>query len=457
MLRTCLLTAIILLALTSCAPTSPTQPTEKQAVEVTQAKTCDQLVTTALDAVGDVCSALSRNQACYGNRLVQAELQPNVQAEFGSVGDIVDLLSLKTISTTSIDESAQTWGVVLVKAQANLPDALPGQNVTFLLYGGAAIENVSPDMRAVVVKTGVTGVSCADAPTAAVVIQSPDGTQASMNINGADVTMGSTIYVTADENDDMDIATIEGSAVVESAGVTQVIEPGAQVSIPLDANLQVAGPPSEPEPFDVNLVQNAPITVLEREITIPSPIPPRSTLTPTSELPPVTDTLPPVTLDLPPTATATPCVPRADWTETYTIAEGDTLFGIAQSFNLSVAELQAGSCIGDADQIFSGQVLRVPFALEASTPTGAATLTVPPGTAAATNANFRADATTIRSGECTTLRWEAQEGDTVFLEGQPARVSGEREVCPQRTTRYTLLVVQADGENVPYFVSITVG
>src|SRR5690606_20836366 len=32
------------------------------------------------------------------------------------------------------------WGVALMQIQANLPDTLPGQNVTFLLFGDVTIE-----------------------------------------------------------------------------------------------------------------------------------------------------------------------------------------------------------------------------------------------------------------------------------------------------------------------------
>lgn len=457
MLKTCLFLLVVLTVLAGC---NLSGDAPLQTVEVAQQTnlTCDELVTTALSAVESACSGTQRNQVCYGSRLVEAEFKPQVTGTFSKVGDIIDLLSLKLIRTAPLDEASQTWGVAMVKAQANIPDTLPGQNVTFLLYGGAALDNVSPDMRAVIVRTNVTGVTCADAPTAAVMIQSPNGAQAALNINGADVTLGSTIYVTAEQNAEMNIATIEGSAIVQASGVTQIVNPGAQVSLPLGSTdgLRVVGPPSEPEPFDVTRVQSAPITLLERDVPIPSPIPPQPTNTPSSSLPPVTDTLPPVTLALPPTATAIPCIPRADWTASYTIAAGDTLFTIAQRFNLTLAELQQANCIANADQIFSGQVLRVPFQLVESTATAAPTLTPPPGTAARADANFRADSTTLKAGECTILRWEAPNAQTVYLEGQPASASGSQQVCPQRSTRYTLLVIQVDGNQTPYFVSITV-
>jgi hypothetical protein len=37
--------------------------------------------------------------------------------------------------------SDETWGVSLMRLQANLPDSLPGQNATFLLFGDVQIEN----------------------------------------------------------------------------------------------------------------------------------------------------------------------------------------------------------------------------------------------------------------------------------------------------------------------------
>ncbi len=85
---------------------------------------------------------------------------------------------------------------------------------------------------------------------------------------------------------------------------------------------------------------------------------------------PVTRTLPPITLVFPPTATAEPCVPHADWAATYTIQPGDTLFGIASLYSITTAELQTANCLTNANQIFSGTDLRVPFDL---TPTAPAT------------------------------------------------------------------------------------
>src|SRR5690606_24390666 len=111
-------------------------------------------------------------------------------------------------------ENAGTWGVSLLKAQANLPDTLPGQNVTFLLYGGAALDNATARMEGVILNTGLSGTNCETMPQAAVLMQSPAGTQVTMNINGADLTLGSTLHFTAQANGQLTISTISGTAVV---------------------------------------------------------------------------------------------------------------------------------------------------------------------------------------------------------------------------------------------------
>ena len=65
---------------------------------------------------------------------------------------------------------------------------------------------------------------------------------------------------------------------------------------------------------------------------------------------------------------STACTPRTDWTFTYTVQPGDTLFRIAQSAGVSLTELQTANCIADAGAISVGQVLRVPQPVQAPPP-----------------------------------------------------------------------------------------
>ena len=450
MVRSRILIWLLVLVMAGCnlsqsEDTTPLPPTPTTAPTLS-ALTCDDLVTAALNRANQVCDALGRNQACYGNNLIDAELQPNASVSFTKEGDVVNVDLIRRLTTAPLDTTKQVWGIAIMKIQANLPDTLPGQNVTFLLFGNAVLDNITPQMRAVVLKTGVGGTtSCTNAPKSALLMQAPEGTQATMTINGASVSLGSTAYLTAEENAELTVATIEGSAVVSANNVTRVVQPGAQVRLPLGGGdgLQVSGPPSEPEPFDLQVVGQAPIPLLERQVQVPPPIAPAPTSTNTN--------VPPV---------ATSCAPRADWNFSYTVQSGDTLFRIAQSFAVSAAELQTANCLTDANQIQVGQVLRVPRDLPTAVPQPSAT---PQATAQPTNTleptainpNLRADSSTVQQGECTTIRWDVTSVSQVYFQGQPVRTNSQQ-VCPRADTTYTLLLVYEDGKQTSFPVRVQV-
>jgi hypothetical protein len=443
----CLLISVLLAAcnLVSSPPDVPT-PTPAE-------RTCDQIVTDAVQAVAANCANTGPNQACYGHPLVEAQFRSGIQATFARAGDLAQLQGLRLLSTSPMNESQQAWGLALVQAQTNLAS----QSVTVVLYGGATLDNISPAMDAVVLSTGFGSASTC-APPAAALIQSPAGTQVNLNINGANIALGSTIYLTAQANGQLTLATINGTAVVEAAGLSQTVNAGAQTTLPLggSSGLQVNGPPTAPQPFAVNTIQLAPLNLLPVPVQLPAPISPAAAGTPTLPGLPITPTLPPVTIPLPPTAIPTACVPRSDWAFTYTVEAGDTLFGIAQRFGLSLAELQSGNCIADANIINVGQTLRVPAPLE---PTATATTTTTPQptiTFTPTVPDYEADRTSLTAGECTLIRWQVENIDSVFFQGQPTTGDNQQEVCPTETTRYTLLVVQPDGNQIPYFLTIEV-
>lgn len=406
--------------------------------------TCDQVVTTALETADQACGKVGRNQACYGNRLISAELQENAVTTFNAVGDISDLFSIKQLTTAPLDQQAQVWGIAVLKVQANLPETLPGQNVTMLLYGDASLEGVSPEMKAVTLRTGVASTNCASAPKSAMLVQSPEGTQATLTINGATVTLGSTLYFTANAGSEMTIATIEGQAIVSAFNTTRIAQAGAQVRLPLGGadSLQVVGAPSQPEPFNVQDVSQAPIPLLERNVAVGPAI------SPTNQ-PAATNTTASVQVQ---STSALPCTPRADWTATYTILRGDTLFAVAQKFNLTLQQLQQANCISDPNVLQVGQALRVPFQLATSAPP----TTAPVGTATPTNPNLRADKTFLKPGECTTIRWDVANISQVYFEGQPTVGSSSQQVCPSTSSTYTLLVVYPDNKQVPFTLRIDV-
>jgi hypothetical protein len=103
---------------------------------------CPAIVQQALAATADACADTGRNQACYGNINLSATAQEGVsEFDFSQPGDLVDVAGVQTLTLSPLDEQQNMWGVALLKVQANLPDTLPGQNVTFLLFGDVEIQN----------------------------------------------------------------------------------------------------------------------------------------------------------------------------------------------------------------------------------------------------------------------------------------------------------------------------
>lgn len=106
-----------------------------------QPGSCAQLVTRALETTRQACGSLGRNQACYGNTLVEAAFASDAPPAFDQPSDVAPLEALSTLRTFPLDEQSGLWGVAMLNVQANIPDTLPGQGVLFVLYGDVSVEN----------------------------------------------------------------------------------------------------------------------------------------------------------------------------------------------------------------------------------------------------------------------------------------------------------------------------
>lgn len=106
-----------------------------------QESLCPSIVETALSATSGACEGTGRNQTCYGNIMLEVEPQAGVEIAFSRQGDIVDVAAIRMLTLSSMDTDSGEWGVALMRVQANLPNTLPGQNVTLLLFGDVEIDN----------------------------------------------------------------------------------------------------------------------------------------------------------------------------------------------------------------------------------------------------------------------------------------------------------------------------
>jgi hypothetical protein len=121
-------------------------------------------------------------------------------------------------------------------------------------------------------------------------IQTPEGVaEVSLLINEVDIQIGSTVYFQAQPGGDMTIRVVEGAAHASAAGITYKVIAGTETTIPMDENLNPAGPPSRPRPYDMAEVQALPMNSLERKVQIHPPASPEELAT----IPPPTEALVP--------------------------------------------------------------------------------------------------------------------------------------------------------------------
>ncbi len=114
-----------------------------------QSDDCPSIVKTAISAVKDACASINRNQACYGNiRLDATPRESSTPLSFTKPGDLADLVNVQALKLSPLDAQNNIWGVALMKVQADIPDTLPGQNVTFVLFGDVQIQNAVADTTA---------------------------------------------------------------------------------------------------------------------------------------------------------------------------------------------------------------------------------------------------------------------------------------------------------------------
>src|SRR5215510_4876639 len=97
---------------------------------------CSALVTQALDAVDENCNSAGRNEACYGYDQVEASFLVEVADDFFTQpSNTTSIVELETIRTAPLNTETGVWGVAVMNLQADLPNTLPGQSVTFVLLG----------------------------------------------------------------------------------------------------------------------------------------------------------------------------------------------------------------------------------------------------------------------------------------------------------------------------------
>ncbi len=114
---------------------------------------------------------------------------------------------------------------------------------------------------------------CSPTSKGGLLVQIPQGIgEATLQVNGTQVQLTSTIFLQAEAGGMLTMNVIEGLGRLSANDVTRVVPTGARTQIPLDANLMASGQPSPPEPYNADDVAVLPLALLDRPLTPPPPV-----------------------------------------------------------------------------------------------------------------------------------------------------------------------------------------
>jgi len=243
-----------------------------------QEDTCPTLIYEAVAQTSELCDSTARNEACYGHQNVDVSLRDS-GASFTTPGDITELGSIERIQTMPLDTALSQFGIVLLRAQADLPNTIPGQNVTLLLMGDVTVEDQSTEtganpMQAFLFTPGIGTSTCEESDYNTIAIQSPDNVVVNLTVNGAEIELGSTaVLIGKEEGRVMDMLIIEGEGVIRTEEGEQTVTAGNWSQVALEDGLAV-GVPEEPVPFPPERVEHLPLTLLDagRNLALGQPV-----------------------------------------------------------------------------------------------------------------------------------------------------------------------------------------
>lgn len=216
-----------------------------------QQETCPAEMEVVLNTIQDECAALERNEACYGNRRIETETIDDSE-RFSQIGDTIAINHLRSLRTYPLSLETDEWGIAVLSLQANLPDTLPGQRVTMIVFGDAEIrpDDAAPDdyrmpMQAFYLRTGIGAPACKNVPQGGVLVQNPREAAVNLLINGFELKIASTAFLTAQDPNQLTVSTLEGNVQVTSGGITGNVPVGFTLTV--SAGIPPETPAADPE------------------------------------------------------------------------------------------------------------------------------------------------------------------------------------------------------------------
>jgi hypothetical protein len=113
-------------------------------------QSCPAIVEQAFSQLGTNCADMSSNSICYGYDQLITEFAADANQQFERPADRAELTDLAMVDATPLNTTDETWGIAVMRVQANLPNMIPGQSAAFIMIGDVSMANmVSPDDAAI--------------------------------------------------------------------------------------------------------------------------------------------------------------------------------------------------------------------------------------------------------------------------------------------------------------------
>jgi hypothetical protein len=214
-------------------------------------KNCQALIQQAVQASGSSCQQIGSNKVCYGNNILKADLNPSSSERFTQRGDVVDIGVLRNLSASPLEIDKDQWGVAVFKVLANLPDSLPGETVTMLVFGNTQLANSSDNLEAFHFSSQFGQIVCNKVNLDGIMISMAKGQGMHFTVNGTELTLTGNASLKAAKNGNMQVSLYSGAGKIVSQGQEQYFGAGQQVSVQLGGpdGSDAISPPSTPAPL----------------------------------------------------------------------------------------------------------------------------------------------------------------------------------------------------------------
>ena len=270
-------------------------------------------------------------------------------------------------------------------------------------------------------------ITCIESGDASAVVQANPDASAILQQEALQLEISGTVIIERTEEATR-ITALEGNNSITFEEETLELAQGSRIEFPIvEGVLQSPQAVEETDISDISVPEELPRNIRPSETPEPEETP-EVTVEPITDTSEIDDNTPQEAVaDL-----ADGC--DSAWTNVYVVQSGDVLSIIARNYGTTVEEMTINNCLLNPSRLAIEQVLRVPKAVP---------LTPTPNVFF-----FFASESTLYDGNCTLLRWDAINVQTIFLDGDEVDNTGLETVCPEETTTYTLKIMYPDGSEV---------